>query len=385
MKISLPNPAQMLDVATKIAGPLLGGPIGAALSAAMKLGQSSSDLKSALSKLSSSLQSSQPKMGSQVASQPQPFNSININITITQDPIKAATQSLNQRFAMPPMVGNDSQWPSFAQAANSRITGNSQGLFDGTNPWTKNDGRTEERAAVGWVMQQNDSLRYDADSKKFYTTAADGTRTDKLSLDQVVNTIRANGGANSNAAGLSAVGKLANDAANSPGPAKAQQNSLQPLMDMLRQFSELLGKLSKGAQESFGNLSSLASGGAMGSFSGGVAGGAIGSAGASGLGSGSGSISGGGPGASSAASAAGTGGSGSGSASGGAGASQGSSGGGNIDSMMSQAEGLLRSDKMEDQLKGQKMMQQALRMFELLSKLIEKQGEMQSKAIAAIK
>ena len=59
--------------------------------------------------------------------------------------------------------------------------------------------------------------------------------------------------------------------------------------------------------------------------------------------------------------------------------------GGGIDSMMSQAEGLLRSDSMEDQLKGQKMMQQALRMFELLSKLIEKQGEMQSKAIAAIK
>jgi hypothetical protein len=60
-------------------------------------------------------------------------------------------------------------------------------------------------------------------------------------------------------------------------------------------------------------------------------------------------------------------------------------GGGGLDAMMSQAEALLRSDSMEAQLAGQRLMQKALRMFELISKLIEKQSEMASKAIAAIK
>lgn len=375
MNISLPKPTQILDLASKLAGPALGGPIGAALSAAFKLGQDSGDLKSALSKLSSSLQGAGPKMSSQVASQPQPFNAASISITITQNPMQAATQSPNQRFATPPMVGSESQWPAFAQAANSRITGNSQGLFDGTNPWSKNDGRMEERAAVGWVMQQNDSLRYDADNKMFYTTATDGTRTDKLSLDQVVNTIRANGGANSNAAAFPAVGKLANDAANSPGPATPQGNPLNAITGVLKQLSEMLSKTLGNAggaiQGATKNLS-----GVMGSIGGAVSGGGLGSSSPIGTmgGAGSGSVSG-------SSNFTSTGGSGS--AGGGGGAAPMSGGG--IDSMMSQAEGLLRSDSMEDQLKGQKMMQQALRMFELLSKLIEKQGEMQSKAIAAIK
>lgn len=59
--------------------------------------------------------------------------------------------------------------------------------------------------------------------------------------------------------------------------------------------------------------------------------------------------------------------------------------GGGIDAMMSQAESLLRSDSLESQLAGQRLMSKALRMFELISKMIEKQSEMASKAIAAIK
>ncbi len=59
--------------------------------------------------------------------------------------------------------------------------------------------------------------------------------------------------------------------------------------------------------------------------------------------------------------------------------------GGGLDAMMAQAESLLRSDSMESQLAGQRLMAKALRMFELISKMIEKQSEMASKAIAAIK
>lgn len=374
MNISLPKPAQLLKLATNLAGSGLGGPIGAALSGVLKMGQSVGTLKSTLAKLQSSQQGSNLKPGAQVASQPQPFSLVNINVTVMQNPAQAASQSPSQRFQMAPIVGNDSQWPGFSQAANSRITGNSNGLFDGSNPWAKSDGRTEERAAVGWVMQQNDSLRYDADKKMFYSTAADGTRTDKLSLDKAIDTIRSHGGASPSAgAAFRAVGKLANEAANSGGAATPQKSAFQPLMDMFKQvmnlFQQLLGGQAGQAAGAAGNgfnagnsISQLFSGPGGGSLSGASNSGAAPSSAGWGTPSGASSPSG---------SSAPSGGS--------------APGGGNLDSMMSQAESLLKSDKMEDQIKGQKLMQQAMRMFELISKMIEKQSEMASKAIAAIK
>ena len=57
--------------------------------------------------------------------------------------------------------------------------------------------------------------------------------------------------------------------------------------------------------------------------------------------------------------------------------------GSKIDSMMGQAEKLMASDKMQDQLKGQRMMQQAMRMFEMISKMLEKRSELAGKAIQA--
>ncbi len=117
-------------------------------------------------------------------------------------------------------------------------------------------------------------------------------------------------------------------------------------------------------------------------LSGGTAGGTAGTAGIGGAGFSA--LGGGGfTGASSGAGAAGGGFT---STAGGASSSGGiSAAGGGLDAMMSQAESLMRSDSMEAQLAGQRMMQKALRMFELISKLIEKQSEMASKAIAAIK
>jgi hypothetical protein len=59
--------------------------------------------------------------------------------------------------------------------------------------------------------------------------------------------------------------------------------------------------------------------------------------------------------------------------------------GGNIDSMMAQAEQLMASDKPSDQLKGQMMMQRAMRLFEMISKMLEQRSQAQAKAIQAIK
>jgi hypothetical protein len=56
-----------------------------------------------------------------------------------------------------------------------------------------------------------------------------------------------------------------------------------------------------------------------------------------------------------------------------------------IDSMFQQAQSLMGQEDMQSQLKGQMMMQQAMKMFENVSKAIEQMGQAQSKALQAIK
>ncbi len=56
-----------------------------------------------------------------------------------------------------------------------------------------------------------------------------------------------------------------------------------------------------------------------------------------------------------------------------------------INSMFQQAQQLMSSDDQQSQLKGQMMMQQAMRMFENVSKAIEQVGQAQQKALQAIK
>ncbi len=66
-------------------------------------------------------------------------------------------------------------------------------------------------------------------------------------------------------------------------------------------------------------------------------------------------------------------------------ATGGGGGWGNIDSMMQQAEQLMQSDNQSDQLKGQMLMQRAMRLFEMISKMMEQQSQLASKAIQAIR
>ena len=59
--------------------------------------------------------------------------------------------------------------------------------------------------------------------------------------------------------------------------------------------------------------------------------------------------------------------------------------GGNLDAMMADADKLLQSDKMSDQLKGQQLMSKASNMFQALSKLYSQQSDMQKAAIQNIR
>ncbi|MBI3410700.1 MAG: hypothetical protein HY040_20375 [Planctomycetes bacterium] len=58
---------------------------------------------------------------------------------------------------------------------------------------------------------------------------------------------------------------------------------------------------------------------------------------------------------------------------------------GNLDQMMDDAKKFASDGTMEGALKAQELMQRAMRTFELLSKLMENQSQMQSKAIAAMR
>ncbi len=355
---------------------LLGGEQGSAVGKAMapftgaaglqQLQQVFKQLQQALGDLQKLLggQSGQTGQAGRSAFQAQPgaLSPSTINIEIRMNPMGTLAQG-DQSFGKAPIVGGDAQWPAFSQAVNSRITGSESakaGLFDGGNPWSKNDGKMGERAAIGWTMQQNDKLRYDADNKQFYTTAADGTRSNAVSLDQVMQTINSAGGPGpGNGAAYQAVGKLVN---NLPQAQQAPMD-FQQLMQM---FQELLQVLQGG---NAGGVSPQSATGASGSASG-----ASWSSPASSSSPAGGS-----------ASASSTGGSASASPTGGSMSSGASGGWGNIDSMMSQAESLMNSDKPSDQLKAQQLMQKAQRMFEMISKMMEQRSQMMSRAIQAIK
>jgi hypothetical protein len=58
---------------------------------------------------------------------------------------------------------------------------------------------------------------------------------------------------------------------------------------------------------------------------------------------------------------------------------------GDIDAMMADANKLLQSDNLHDQLMGQELMSKAMNMFEAISKLIQQQADMQKSAIQNIR
>ena len=114
-----------------------------------------------------------------------------------------------------PGVNTEADWPAYSKAIGDRLTGSKANKLavdgGGQNIWTMQGGNLDERAAVGWALQQNQNLRYDTDRKQFFLSYPDGSTKDVASLGNVVNVIRQNGGANqNNAAGMKAVGSYLN-------------------------------------------------------------------------------------------------------------------------------------------------------------------------------
>lgn len=98
-----------------------------------------------------------------------------------------------------PHVDNANDWPNAANYVKQRLTGGTEAQqaryhFNGADPRSTHDGFTPERMAAWHVFQQNDSLRLDVQSGKFYETLPDGTRADKFHISQVAAFSRAAGG-----------------------------------------------------------------------------------------------------------------------------------------------------------------------------------------------
>ena len=116
-----------------------------------------------------------------------------------------------QSFGKLPEVNpdNPADWQRFHQAGAQRTTGGRAGVLDlgAQNPWNVRDAHFEERIAVGWALQQNPNLKYDADARSFFVEDTAGTRRDVAALGDVIATVKAHGGfTNGNGAAMQAVG-----------------------------------------------------------------------------------------------------------------------------------------------------------------------------------
>ena len=274
------------------------------------------------------------------------------------------------KHAKAPVVdGSDSGWKSLAGAVNNRTSGSRQ-VLDGSNPWNKTGEARDEAVLVSAAMQKTDNVQYDSDRKMFYQTGTNGAKTDLMSLADLKKAADGGGQINPNQGGwFDAAGKALEQA--SAKPAAPQQAPQQPSMkDIMAMLGDLIKQLT----------SLLSGGGANGSNSTGLqpAGSGTGTGGGTGRTTGTSSSSSTGGAASSSGGASGTSGT---SGSGGGGMLDGA---GSIDSKLAQGRKLSLSDNKEDNLKGQEMMQQAMRMFEMLSKLIEQMGQMIAKSIQAM-
>lgn len=364
------NPTKLLSAVASLTpgmGPMA-GPLAALIKGIAGSQKGINDMKGALSQL---MQGPFAKAGgagvAQPAQRPQPFSPTVINIQIVMNPVGAMRQGPSaagplQSFAKAPEVGNDSQWGALANAVNSRITGNDKSFnMNATNPWQGGGDKTD-MAAVAWAMQKNDKVRFNSDTKQFYVTNADGSTKNVASLDEVKGQIAKAGGASpSNGAAYNAVGSFINSRVNNSQSAATSQaatsgNPFEQLVNLLKKLLETLTGGAQGAQgsQSAAPASQISSGGSSAPASSGAA-------------------------------------SSSAPAQQGQGILDGAKGGvdsmidrvgSKLESMQSEAERLMASDKPADQLKAQRMMQQINRMFEMMSKMIEDIGK---KATSALK
>ncbi|MEZ5403563.1 MAG: hypothetical protein R2729_28040 [Bryobacteraceae bacterium] len=306
------------------------------------------------------------KIDPQVMANPQQvIVSININISGARQsnaPLKS--------FPLAPEAGGvPGSFGAQANVVSSRITGSnkSQYTYGANGPW--GDANKDEKVAIAHAMFKNPNVQFDSDTKKFFVTGTDGSRRDVATLDELVAAGRKAGGfAPSNAAAITQIAGLLEGRISAPGatssqpatqsaPAQSAQQSdpLAQIMDLLKKLLEALtGKAQAGGAQSAAGSQAAAE-----------------------------------TGASQAASASGSGGSSSAAPATSAGGKSeilsSESQWGNIDSMMAEAEKLAMSKNPSDQLKAQKLMQQAQQMFQTISKLLSQLSEMFKTAMGNIR
>jgi hypothetical protein len=105
----------------------------------------------------------------------------------------------NGQVAYPnlPPFESVTSWASASQVVALRLTGDPGAQatyhFTSTDPHLNHDGRANERTTVWWALQQNDRLRFDADSKNFFLTYPDGSTRNVETLANLMSVRQASG------------------------------------------------------------------------------------------------------------------------------------------------------------------------------------------------
>ncbi len=113
--------------------------------------------------------------------------------------VESYAQVQNGQVAYPnlPPFEAVSSWASASQVVALRLTGDPGAQatyhFSSTDPHLNHDGRANERTTVWWTLQQNDRLRFNADSKEFFITYPDGSTRPVETLANMMNVRQASG------------------------------------------------------------------------------------------------------------------------------------------------------------------------------------------------
>lgn len=90
-----------------------------------------------------------------------------------------------------PTFEDTDSWVNVYEIVASRTVGSPENAdpihYSGNAPMGNADGRADERTTVWWALQQNDRLRYNADSKEFFITYPDGSTRAVDTLPNLLN------------------------------------------------------------------------------------------------------------------------------------------------------------------------------------------------------
>ncbi|MCE7872537.1 hypothetical protein DYH09_19450 [bacterium CPR1] len=113
--------------------------------------------------------------------------------------VEPYAQVQNGQVAYPnlPPFESVTSWASASQVVAQRLTGDPGAQatyhFSSTDPRLNHDGRANERTTVWWALQQNDRLRFDANSKNFFLTYPDGSTRNVETLANLMSVRQASG------------------------------------------------------------------------------------------------------------------------------------------------------------------------------------------------